>query len=269
MSKQISIITVHGMGDTNPNYYKELESKLRKYVGKQLWDDKVHLEDIYYQDLMQGAQEDYWNEIDDLYSLKWDFLRKFMLYSFSDAASIEHSLRNDMELYLNIHKKIADAFDNSLAALENSSKPVIVMAHSLGCEQMSNYIWDAMANTRFFSSTETGTEEQKEFRRLSTCRMFVTTGCNIPIFRTGLKEPKLFKRPNENFKWENYFDDHDVLAYPVRNMSDSFNTDWVSDYNVKVGGVLTAWNPVSHGQYWTDKDVLKPVAKEISKLLHG
>ncbi len=74
MAREISIITVHGMGDTNRNYYKGLEKKLRKYVGKSLWDEKVHLENIYYQDLLQGKQEDYWNEIDDQYSLRWDFL---------------------------------------------------------------------------------------------------------------------------------------------------------------------------------------------------
>ena len=43
MCKEISVITLHGMGDTNPNYYKDLENKLRKYVGKSIWDEGVHL----------------------------------------------------------------------------------------------------------------------------------------------------------------------------------------------------------------------------------
>ena len=162
MAKDISIITVHGMGDTNPHYYKGLESKLRKYVGKSLWDERVHLEDVFYQDLLQSNQEDYWNEIDDLYSLKWDFLRKFMLYSFSDAATIEHSLRNDMELYLAVHQKIATAFDNSLDLLEDPDKPVILVAHSLGCEQISNYIWDGMMNKIFFQRIQ-GQKNKRSF----------------------------------------------------------------------------------------------------------
>jgi len=132
------------MGDTNPNYYKSFEKKLRRYVGKALWDDKVHLESVYYQDLLQGHQEDYWEEIDDQYSLKWDFLRKFMLFSFSDAASIEHSLRNDMVLYIAVHQTIATGFDNSFGALGNEPRPVIVVAQSLGGEQISNYIWDKL-----------------------------------------------------------------------------------------------------------------------------
>lgn len=266
MEKDIAVITVHGMGDTNPNYHKELESKLRKYVGKNTWDNKVHLESVYYQDLLQKKQEDYWNEIDDEYNLKWDFLRKFMLFSFSDAASIEHSLRNDMKLYLAVHERIAVAFNKSFEALGRKSKPVIIAAHSLGCEQVSNYIWDSRANLRYFSNDQ-GLDEEKKFRRLNTCETLVTTGCNIPIFRAGLDDPKLFSRPNSNFKWDNYFDDHDVLGYPIRNMAEGFNVDWISDKNVSIGGLLSGWNPASHGQYWTDKDVLKPIASQISSLL--
>jgi len=266
MTKKIAVITLHGMGDTNPNYYKELEGKLRKYVGKSRWDEDVHLESVFYQDLLQGGQEDYWNEIDDEYSLKWDFLRKFMLFSFSDAASIEHSLRNDMKLYLAVHGKIAKAFDNSFDVLGEEEKPVIVVSHSLGCEQVSNYVWDARANKRFFAD-DSGSQNQKNFRRLDSCFRLYTTGCNIPIFRAGLTDPKLFPQPNPNFKWKNYFDAHDVLAYPIKNMAEDFNVDWINDNKVGVGGLFSGWNPASHGQYWTDKDVLKPIAKDILELI--
>ncbi len=268
MAKNIAVLTVHGMGDTNINYSKSLKKKLRRYVGKFIWDKEVHFESIYYQDLLQGNQEDYWNDIDDEYSLKWDFLRKFMLFSFADAASIEHSLRNDEKLYLSVHKRISDAFDNSFDAMGNQDKPVIIVAHSLGCEQVSNYIWDAGEGVRFFSD-DTGSPEKKAFRRLSSCHSLVTTGCNIPIFRAGLTEPKLFTRPNPEFDWKNYFDSHDVLGYPVKNISDAFNVDWINDTEVSVGGFFTGWNPASHGKYWTDKDVVKPIARQISKIIGG
>ena len=270
MSKSVAVITIHGMGDTNPNYYKSLERKLRKYVGKDLWDDNVHLESVFYQDLLQGNQEEYWQEIDDQYSLKWDFLRKFMLFSFADAASIEHSLRNDMALYLGVHKEIATAFDLSYEALGNQSGPVVVIAHSLGCEQISNYVWDATANKRFFESPDTEIPaEQDEFRRLNSCVNFVTTGCNIPIFRAGLDNPTLFERPSPTFTWHNYFDAHDVLGFPIRDLSDSYSVDWIKDEKVNVGGLLTGWNPASHGEYWTDRDVVKPIANQIESILES
>ncbi len=268
MSKSVAIITIHGMGDTNRDYYMSLKKKLRKYVGKNLWNAEVHLESVFYQDLLQGNQEDYWNEIDDQYNLKWDFLRKFMLFSFADAASIEHSLRNDKKLYLDVHQRIASAFDNAYAALDNDSGPVIVIAHSLGCEQVSNYIWDARTRQRFFEVPDPNiSDQQNEFRRLSSCVKFITTGCNIPIFRAGLDDPKLFDRPNTEFNWHNYFDAHDVLGFPIKNLSDFFDVDWIKDEKVSVGGFLTGWNPASHGEYWTDKDVVKPIANYIKSVL--
>ena len=267
MNKEITIITVHGMGDTNPNYHHDLQGKLRRYVGKSLWDEKAHLESVFFQDLLQNHQEDYWNDIDEKYGLNWDFLRKFMLFSFSDAASIEHSLRNDLILYKNVHRRIATAFDNALAAMGDPNKPVIIIAHSLGGQQVSNYIWDAMNGFRFFDEEEPGSEKEKAFRKLPTCNKFITTGCNIPIFRAGLENPKLFERPNDKFIWDNYFDDHDVLGYPIKEMSEFFNVPWVSDNNVKVGNALTAWNPASHGNYWTDRDVVKPIANYIKELI--
>jgi hypothetical protein len=266
MSKEITIITVHGMGDTNPNYHHNLQSKLRRYVGKDLWDDKVHLESVFFQKHLQNNQEDYWNEIDDKYRLNWDFLRKFMLYSFSDAASIEHSLRSDLVLYKNVHREIAMAFDNALTQMGDPNKPVIVIAHSLGGEQVANYIWDAMNNLRYFEDAS-GSDDEKEFRKLKTCKKLITTGCNIPIFRAALDNPQVFERPNNQFVWDNYFDDHDVLAYPLKELSEFFNVPWIVDKNVKVGGLLTAWNPASHGEYWTDRDVVKPIAQTIKELI--
>ncbi len=48
MAKDLAIITVHGMGETKNDYYEKLEKKLRKAVGKDMWDSRVHLEPVYY-----------------------------------------------------------------------------------------------------------------------------------------------------------------------------------------------------------------------------
>ena len=50
-------------------------------------------------------------------------------------------------------------------------------------------------------------------------------------------------------------------------MSDSYSVDWITDEKVSVGGLLTGWNPASHGEYWTDRDVVNPIAIEINSIL--
>ena len=259
MAKDVAIITLHGMGTTEPDYYHDLEKKLRKAVGVAEWDERVHLEPVYYQDLLQGHQDEVWAEMDDEHDLRWGLLRKFMLSAFSDAASIEHSLRTfDRTLYNAVHEKIAHAFDQSFVALGNEAKPVILIAQSLGCEQASNYIWDARTGKRFFAGASPVSDEMDAFRRLGSCSHLITTGCNIPIFKSGLASPRIFKRPNTDFEWHNYFDKDDVLGYPMRAMA-AFKVDWLYDHAISVGGFLTGWNPVSHTKYWTDKDLIGPV----------
>ena len=267
MAKDIAIITVHGMGNTKKDYFENYEKKLRKAVGRDIWDSRVHLEPVYYQGLLQGNQEEYWKRIDDEHGLKLDFLRKFMLFSFSDAASIEHSLRGDKILYKMVHQEIATAFDKAFEALGGEAKPVFLIVHSLGAQEVSNYIWDAKANQNLFSEPGPGTDEQRAFRRLRTCRAFITTGCNIPLFKAGLPDPKNFEQPNADFTWHNYFDVHDVLGYPIKKLGPTFDVDWVEEHEVSVGGFFTGWNPASHTKYWTDKDVVRPIAQDIAAIL--
>lgn len=35
--------------------------------------------------------------------------------------------------------------------------------------------------------------------------VFVTTGCNIPIFKAGLDDLTLFEKPNDDFEWSPLF----------------------------------------------------------------
>ena len=151
--------------------------------------------------------------------------------------------------------------------LGSQAKPVFVVAQSLGAQQISNYVWDADKNLRFFADQGEGDEAMRKFRRLNTCKQFITTGCNIPLFKAGLPYPENFKRPNEEFIWHNYFDRDDVLGYPIKRMAPSFNVDWVRDHKVSVGGIFSGWNPFSHTRYWTDRDVLNPIANNIKAIL--
>ena len=265
MAKEVVVITVHGMGQTVPEYYLGLQRKLRKAVGAAIWDERVHLEAVFYQDLLQGNQQDVWDEMDDEHDLRWDSLREFMLFSFSDAAAIEHSLQTGLGLYMAVHRRIRDAFDSSFAACGDAAKPVIMIAQSLGTEQASNYIWDARKGKRLFEATPT--TPLHHFRRLETCKHLVTTGCNIPVFKAGLDSPEIFPRPNDDFEWHNYFDKDDVLGYPMRPLSSSFKVDWLHDQAIAVGGFFSGWNPMSHTKYWTDKDFVQPVKDLIVDLL--
>ena len=262
MAKDLAIITVHGMGKTKRDYHQDFEGKLSQAVGRNTWDSRVHLESVYYQDLMQGHEERYLDASNAKYNLKFDSLREFMVYSFSDAASIEH----DKKLYKEIPQRIPTALDKSFEVLGNEAKPVLIIAHSLGAQQVSNYIWDVIKDEGVVSTPSSGTA-QEDFRRLSKLLQLITIGCNIPLFKAGTEKPEIFVRPNIDFTWHNYFDAHDVLGYPIKTLAPSFDVNWISNIEVKVGGGFSGRPPLSHLQYWTDKDIIRPMARDIKAFL--
>ena len=265
MEKDVAIITLHGMGDYKPNYYAGLKSKLAKELDSD-W-SRVAFEAVQYQPILQNNQNDIWQRM-NRYPLDGSILRRFLLFGFSDAGSLEHSARSSVsDQYIKVQKAILQALDKLYVELQSHDKPVIIIAQSLGCQVISNYIWDAQRSLGIFAELEPeGSESLKAFRRLHSCIHLLTTGCNIPMFVAGLDPINPIEKPNNDFTWHNYFDRDDVLGWPLSPLSDPYE-DLVTDHEINAGGIFSSWNPWSHGKYWTDKDVVKPLIKKIRSVL--
>ncbi|MEZ9914698.1 hypothetical protein AB4346_18055 [Vibrio breoganii] len=184
MENEIAILTLHGMGDYKPHYYHGLEKKLVKKL-KNDW-AKIAFVPIQYQPILQNNQEAVWERM-NRFPLDGGFIRRFLLYGFSDAGSLEYSARsNDSDQYIQVQREIIRAIDEAYQKV-GPNKAVIIVAQSLGCQVISNYIWDAQNNLGIFNGMEPdGSDELKTFRRLGSCVYLLTTGCNIPMFVGGL-----------------------------------------------------------------------------------
>ncbi len=79
--------------------------------------------------------------------LRWDGLRELMLFGFSDAASLEHKKELALSPYWHtqrlILERLDELFDEMGEEPGRGAPPVAIVAQSLGCQVMSNYIWDA------------------------------------------------------------------------------------------------------------------------------
>ena len=58
-----------------------------------------------------------------------------------------------------------------------------------------------------------------------------------------------------------------VLGYPLKAINSAYAATVNADIAINVGGILTSWNPLSHGKYWTDNDFTNPVADLIASFL--
>lgn len=262
----LALITLHGMGELKSDYYVELQSWLMKRLGAR-W-DRIAFQAVQYAPILQTPEDNLWR------AMKWEpsndldatKLRKFFLYGFGDAGSLEHSAHRDPEKYLAVESEIQDRLRLAFQELgQDPTKPVVIVAQSLGCQVISNYLWDAGTHKYIFDGAAEDTSPEMEFLRLRSLRNLFTTGCNIPLFVAGLDDRQRFQLPNDEFQWDNYYDPDDVLGWPLAQLGEGF--DLINDHAINAGGWLTSWNPASHTKYWTDRDFLKPLASRLEELL--
>lgn len=274
MTKQLGLIVIHGMGETLPNFANELESLLREKLGSELW-RKIHLESIYYQGVLQKNQQRVWNNMkfESTKKLRYPQMRKFLLFGFSDASSLEHKYTDDNSVYKQTQKIIVESLRNTKTNLENTNCPLIIVAQSLGGQIISNYIWDSQKNNKDKTIWDENSvdyinpsDDEIDFLKLTTMKFLFTSGCNIPLFVAGFNKIKSFNKPNPEFKWKNYYDRDDILGWPLQPLSDEYN-ELVEDIEIDAGNVLSSWNPFSHITYWTDMDFCQPIIDDIKFLL--
>lgn len=273
MSKELAVVVVHGMGDTHRKYDRDLRSRLRERLGAAGW-ARISWHAAYYQDVLQANQERLMKDTVRQADVDWLKLRRFALYGFSDAAAMGSRPHTIGSVYQQVQKRILDALETALASLGDPKKPVVLIAHSLGCQVASNYIWDAQQR-----SVEAGVfradlpdpigkqTAEDRFVRLKTLRTFITTGCNIPIFIAGLPkgkiEPILVNARGWHLRWHNYYDPDDVLGWPLHPLNRKYKAAVAVDKAVNVGNLLNSWTPLSHSAYWSDGDVLDPVEQAL------
>ncbi len=285
---RLAVLPVHGMGPGNPNFADRFRDKLRADLPAADW-KAIIFEPIYYQRVLQQNQKALWQSMSTR-DLDWKALRKLLLFGFSDAASLERNASAAGSPYEQVQREIQDVLRRVFWGAGRTAIPVIVVAQSLGSHVMSNYIWDAQrpagkagqgvwrTGSPSPSATpsvggRTGAGKEEAFLRLRTLRYFYTTGCNIPIFlagfRRGQRVPVATKGAGYRFEWKNFYDEDDVLGWPLRPLSASYAKAVKVDREINVGRVLTHWNPLSHKHYWTDKALLNPLVQDISSILGG
>jgi hypothetical protein len=261
MNKQIGILTTHGMGREKPRDYEKVVDAFKQRLFDQLNDDvkqDLHFQPIYYQDQMQIQQELVWGKVRQGplagFGL-WHWLRQFMLYYFSDAATYQYKPDVEGNVYLKVHQAINTAIDNLYNQLGNQDSPVVLVAHSLGCHIISNHIWDAQNGRGIWQN-----QPPTGFQQLDTLRYLFTTGCNIPLFVAGLEDIFAIGKPNNDFQWINYYDKDDPLGWPLQPLSEAYN-QLVQDVAVNTG-----FTPLGHTKYWQSRTVIKSIAEKITAL---
>jgi hypothetical protein len=275
------------MGETQRNYAADLGLRLRAKIGPR-FDRQVDVRSVYYQDILQKNEQEIWRRVDANSKVHYDQMRKFLLFGFGDAAGLENRKEDHGSVYelaqIEIAKTLLDAH-----ARNGGDTPVVLLAHSLGCQVLSSYIYDAQKarsglpvaagvwrDIDHWSRSLQGrplSESEKTFLACGTALGWITTGCNIPIFVAAHKEMTIIpiNRPRPSFKWVNIYDPDDVLGWPLQPLSEGYRL-LVEDRAINAGHgmvdwILRSWNPMSHSSYWQDHEVIAPLAGMLTQLM--
>jgi hypothetical protein len=205
--------------------------------------------------------------------LRWDGLRELMLFGLSDAASLEHKKELALSPYWQtqqlILQRLDEIFDQLGGDRDGGAPAVAVVAQSLGCQVVSNYIWDAQQPRAYagiwsapLNDGVPADSPRDRFRRMRSLQRLMTTGCNIPVFVAGHTtiEPIDRRKLGAGFRWINQFDPDDVLGWPLAQLSAPYAA-LVEDHAVNT--------PYSHTQYWSTDSVLDRIAGALKEVLES
>ena len=184
-----------------------------------------------------------------------------MIGLLGDSIAYQPLPGNNHDFYDQIHQAVANEL-GTLATQAGGNAPLTIVAHSLGTVIATNFIWDAQ-----HSRTVTPASDASPLSCCETLTNLYTLGSPLAIWSLrypDFGEPITVPSPQSALpgEWINFFDDDDVVAYPLQGLNARYGTA-VQDQEVNVGGWLSSWNPVSHTGYWTDNDATIPIARKL------
>lgn len=279
MAAKLGVLIIHGIGTQDSDFADPTIKKLKRQLDDlEIKQNEVQWQTIHWAPVLDKKQTEIWQALSSDNDLDYTVLRKFVINVLGDAVAYQRVPGQAREtIYDEIHAIIHQSIKTLRQAL-GSDKPLVILAHSLGCYMISNYIWDR----------QQGIEQQvygnNAFERVETLAGIVTFGCNIPLFMLAYRDIEPITFPSSMLeayfpddtpraklvsaaRWLNFYDPDDILAYPLRPLSPQYAKTVNRDIAINTGGIFASWNPSSHTQYWTDNSLIEPAAKLIGDLL--
>lgn len=288
MSFKLGVLLVHGIGNQDPEFADNMIQALRRKIKSLGADDNlICFEPVWWAPVLSEREEALLAKMSKEKGLDnlWMPLRRFVVQVLADAIAYQDTPTSQDQI--NVYDEIHETFRKKVHELRNNihnnsdsttqEAPLIVIAHSLGCHMISNYIWDVR-------KSPPDSAPENPFERFETISSIITMGCNIPLFTLAYTnlEPISFQTmgissffppgtPQASLdkvtKWLNFYDPDDVLGYPLKPLGAKYNTAVSEDIAINAGNLLQSWNPLSHMAYWTDEDVIRLVASLLSDTL--
>jgi hypothetical protein len=252
---KIGVMIIHGIGVEVKEYIEKYEKIVRKMFAK-MGHTNIEIIPIYYDDILKSNQHEFEKCINNS-KLHLKGVRNLTMQNFGAATIFEEDFEAEGSPYQMVMERVYIALQDMEERMKGEEYKLFMFAHSLGTHIISNYIYDAqkpeeLGTAKFWKKRESSGCEK--FEKLTS---FLTFGCGIPIFISGMYTILPFKKPNAKFKWFNYYDRFDILGYPLKDFT-RYGDKFYEKIVTKDIPVHTSWHPSKiHFGYWTKESITK------------
>lgn len=278
MGRKVAVAVVHGIGKQTANFAEKMMTELTQHFGPETLGDIV-IRTVFWAPVLQEAEDVLWQRVQAGGTLHYPETRRMLIDFLADALAYQPT-GDDHRAYDGIHTVFAQTLAD-LAREAGPDAPLCIIAHSLGTIIASNYVYDLQVDpVKHLIGDEvravmTGTPLEKG----DTLALFYTMGSPIALWSLRYHEfgrpiivpaPQLRQYHSEiEGEWVNYYDQDDAVGFPLKTLNAAYGKMITRDAQVNVGGLLQSWNPLSHFGYWTDRDVIGPVARKLIEVWKG
>lgn len=301
MAREVAVLFIHGIRNDAQHYSLGLREALKRRLPKDLR-NHVKFEEVVWSDIVRGKQNNYLDQLEAMGLRPKGAFRQLVIQGLGDATAYTRGTKRAGTYF-----DIQDRIHAKLSMLESQTdpeRPLVVVAHSLGCHIFSSLMWD-VRKLRHVPDDQRGAERyrgyEKDFqnldegtplRRLETVAGIVTFGNNMPIFAfsypgadiftintahgdlpAAFPGPKVGGSVREAARWINIYSRRDPLGYPLKPLTPNYGNDpRVIDEPYPVEGWLSP--PFfgmldAHVKYWRSRHVVMRTADLVRSLIEA
>lgn len=252
MGEKLGILVLHGIGEEELEFDTEFNN-FKNAVNKNVKDGSVVWKKVFWSKEINEIESRYLKSLDK-YKLNYSKLRSFMISAVADETAYRKGINEETNsIYSIIQNHIYNAVKEIYSEMGEEGE-LFIVSYSMGTTIISDYIWDVQ-------NGKTNFVIDNDFEGMKKIKYLFTMGSTLPLFLFSLSAIAPISIGNK--KWINLYSKNDILAYPLAVFKEYENI--VVDKEVKVGSILTWWNPASHLGYFKAKDVISLVTEKINE----
>lgn len=272
MYKKIAVAIIHGIGNQEDDFASKTEKIIEKQFYKKLkkWisadSEQLIIHPVHWSTVLINRADELYKDLVLKKHQNYKLLRRFIIHYLGDAIAYQPIKEAKNNTYMKIHKRVSETLHH-LANDAGYDAPLCVISHSLGSVIASNFFYDLQKNNRDLIINKDSYLEKGE-----TLALFYTLGTTLPLWslRHDFDQPinipsKLLNKhyPQVKGEWINFYSKNDVLGFPLKEVSERYQNSVTEDRIVRIGNLLTFWNPLCHIGYFRNKRVLNRITDQL------